>query len=253
MSATKWDYVRGLAVLSGAIAQVAFGALPFILEWENTVGSRSNEVASLLTPASYAFSIWSVIFAGCAVFAVYHFLRPSHAPLRRIGWYAAFAFWGNAIWEIYVPFQGFDFIAMGLILIIWVITVSGMAKAVSDTAAGWTDRIIRAPLFLLGGWLNAAAFVNVLITASVYNFPWIGTGEPMAALAVLGVAVLAALDVIWRLRSLSYAAAISWGLYAIHIANTQRGEALISQAALGAIGLSALVLVSSWAIRRNKT
>lgn len=253
MTASIWDHIRSGAVLTGALAQIAFGALPFILEWENTVGSRSNEAMTLLTPASYAFSIWSVIFAGCVIFALYHLFRPSHPPLRRIGWFAAFVFWGNAIWEIYVPFNGFDLFGMALLLVLWMVMVSGLARAVTDPSAGWVDRVVRAPLFLLGGWLNAAAFVNLLITANGLGLPWISSGTTYPALAVLGFAVLAALDVIWRTRSLSYAVAISWGLYAIHIANQDGGEALISQAALGAIGLAGLILVSAWALKRPKS
>lgn len=252
MAATRLDYVRGFAVLSGAVAQVAFGALPFILGWENTVGSRSNELVSLLTPASYAFSIWSVIFAGCGLFALYHLARPSHPSLRRIGWFAALVFWGNALWEIWVPFYGFDIFAMGLILVIWAIMVSGLSSAVRDREAGLADRVIRAPLFLLGGWLNAAAFVSLLITANAVSFPWVGSGAAEPALVILAIAVIAALDVIWRTRSLSYGAAISWGLYAIHIGNTQRGDPLVAQAALGAIGLAGLVLLASWVFNRPK-
>jgi predicted metal-binding membrane protein len=88
MNIRSFDILRALFVLFGAIAQVAMGALPFIQGWEQTVASRSAEVETLLTPAGYAFSIWSVLFVGCGLYALIHFARLTSPLMRQTGWLA---------------------------------------------------------------------------------------------------------------------------------------------------------------------
>ena len=239
------DWVRGLYTLGGAIAQIAFGALPFILGWEHTVGSRSAETFTLITPAGYAFSIWSVLFAGSLLFSIYQLARPAHEPLRRIGWLAGHAFWLNAIWETYVPFQGLDGVSLVIIQLTWILLVVLLLRASGDDQASVWDRLFRAPLFALAGWLNAAAFVNILATANFYELTWLGSGELAPAILLLVAASLAASLVLSRLPSLSYFAAVAWALYAVHIATQMRGEEVLPMLALGLMGAVAATLLAS--------
>ena len=240
----RWaDHLRSLAILTGAVAQIAFGAIPFAAGWAETVASRSNAAPTLLTPASYAFSIWSVIFAGCLVFALWHVVRSATPLARRLGWLAAFAFWGNAVWEIRVPLNGFDLISLGLIMAIW---LSAASMALIAAGQGGRESLIAAPLCLLAGWVNAAAFVNLTLTAQAMNWPLIGADSVAAAIGILAAATLAAAVFVYRSRSLSYAAATGWGLAAIHLANRDGGEPAIALAALIAAGALGLALAAGW-------
>lgn len=239
------DWGRGFYTLGGAIAQIAFGALPFVLGWEHTVGSRSSETFTLITPAGYAFSIWSVLFAGSLLFALYQLARPAHEPLRRIGWLAGHAFWLNAIWETYVPFQGLDGVSLVVIQLAWLVLVVLLLRASGDVHAGSLDRLFRAPLFALAGWLNAAAFVNILATANFYDIAWLGSGELAPAVLVLVTASVAASLVLSRLPSVSYFAAVAWALYAVHIATDVRGDEVLPMLALGLMGAVAATLLAS--------
>jgi hypothetical protein len=244
------DIARALFVLTGAIAQVVMGALPFIQGWENTVGSRSAEVQVLLTPAGYAFSIWSVLFIGCGIYALVHLIRLTDPVMRATGWLAGLAFWFNTAWETWAPFFGIEIVSLGLIMAGWLACVAFMLMGSGDTRVGLFGRAARLPVYGLGGWLNAAAFVNVLIVAEVYSLPWIGSGAVGPAIAVLGAATLAAVVVVLRTGSASYAGAIGWGLLGISAANEARGEpALIGQAAIAAIAIVAVALLAGWAAR----
>ena len=86
-------------VIIGAILQVLIPALPSLGIGER-IGSQSDEVRTLITPAGWAFSIWGPLFAGSFVFAIYQLL-PAKADdpfLERLRWPAAGAFLGNAVW-----------------------------------------------------------------------------------------------------------------------------------------------------------
>lgn len=232
--------LRNVFLLSGAVAQIAFGALPFVMEWEETVASRSNAIDSLITPAGYAFSIWSLLFAGLLVFALYHLFRPSHPPLQRLGWLAGAAVWGNAVWEIYVPLYGFGLPSVLIIFGSLLALVVLGDRAQRDGAAGRLDVVFRAPLFALAGWLTAAAFVNLQVMAMETGLPWLGEGGVPQALVVLALASGAAVALTLRWASLSYAAAFGWGLAAIWIGNRSGGDTVVGYAALAALGLLAL-------------
>jgi hypothetical protein len=244
------DIARALVVLTGAIAQVVMGALPFIQDWENTVGSRSAEVQVLLTPAGYAFSIWSVLFLGCGIYALVHLFRLTDPVMRATGWLAGLAFWFNTAWESWVPFYGIEIVSLGLIMAGWIACVAFMMIGSAQREIGMLHRAVRLPVYALGGWLNAAAFVNVLIVAEVYTLPWLGSGAVEPAIAVLGAATLSALVVVLRTGSASYAAALGWGLLGIGAANDMRNEpVLIGQASLVAIAVVLVSLLAGWAGR----
>ncbi len=240
------DLARALFVASGAIAQVVMGSVPFATGWEHTVASRSAEVEVLLTPAGFAFSIWSVLFLGAAIYTVVHFIRLSDPLMRATGWLAGLAFWFNTAWESWVPFFGIEAVSMVLIAAGWLSAVIFMLKSVGEAEASLLHKAVRLPIFALGGWLNAAAFVNLLIVAEVYGLVWLGNGSTEAALAVLALALVAGVTVIWRTRSLSYALALSWGLFGIYVANTEGGVSLIAYGAAAGGSLLAMTVLASW-------
>ena len=81
----------GVGVFGGAeVAQAGGGAL--------------SAEATLIAPATQAFSIWSVIYVGLAVYTVWQWL-PAQAAAerhRRIGWLAAASMLLNAGWLLVV-------------------------------------------------------------------------------------------------------------------------------------------------------
>jgi hypothetical protein len=206
---------RALFVLSGAVAQVVLGALPFILGWDSTIAARSQDAQTLLTPAGYAFSIWSVLFAGCAIYAVVHLFRRASPSMRRTGWFAGAAFWLNGAWETWVPAFGIEAVSLVIILGCWVACLAFILIESGARETSVFDRAVRLPLFALGGWLNAAAAVNLLAVLEVYDVPFLGSGADPAALVVLSGALLAAGAVIVRTGSVSYALAVGWALAGI--------------------------------------
>ena len=162
------DILRVLSVIIGAFSQVILGGLPFFLGWEHTIASRSSEAQTLVIPANYAFSIWSFLFLGCLVFAVLHALPKYQSdPLfRKVGWLAAIAFLGNALWEVYVPIYSFDLISLVIILIIF----SALLSAMFILRDAKDNRWVFVPLMLLAGWISVATFVNISVTTNFLSF-----------------------------------------------------------------------------------
>ncbi len=239
MSVRPTDLARAAFVLTGAIAQIVLGSLPFILGWSTTIAARSAEAETLLTPASYAFSIWSVLFLGCAIYAVVHAFCLSSPAMRRSGWFAGAAFWLNAAWESWVPAFGIEAVSLLIILGCWAACLAFILTEAPVREISLTGRAVRLPVYALGGWLNAAAAVNVLSVMQLYDAPVLGSGEDAAAIAVLAGALVPAAGVILRTGSLSYALPVGWALFAI----AQRLNGLSVDTAVTGLSTQAAVYV----------
>lgn len=248
------DFFRSIMVLLGAIAQIVFGALPFILGWENTNATRADEVRTLVVPAGYAFSIWSVIFLGCLAFAIYQILPRQRvdALLRQVGWLAALAFWGNAIWELYVPLNSFDIISVLIILVILVASLTLMFRVIDFKEPNFWRRLAYIPLMLLAGWVSVASLVNISVTFNFYGLNPFGLSPQTEAVIVLIAAGITTATLAYFSRSWAYVAATTWGFVAIYVINNNNGESTVAIVALvmGILGIVAVLVGTLLALRR---
>ena len=94
-------------VIVAALLQIVTTSLP-ALGIGDPIGSKSNAVRTLITPAGWAFSIWGPLFAGTIAFAIYQALpgQRTNRLLAQIRLPAAGAFLGNALWALYTQFFG---------------------------------------------------------------------------------------------------------------------------------------------------
>ncbi|GJL98086.1 MAG: seryl-tRNA synthetase [Hyphobacterium sp.] len=246
------DALRIGLVLILAVAQIAAGVIGFVAGWEETVASRSNANPTLITPASYAFSIWGLIFLGCVVYALYQ-AWPSNRTnphLRRAGWLAVLAFSANTAWQIYTPLYGFGWPSLAIILIIPVsmlVLIHGLNRRTKMSR--WT-RAVLAPLFLLGGWGTAAASVNLLITLDWEGWVFVEVSDLTLALSCLSLVVVTAALTAWRCGAPDYIAGVVWALVAIIVANSAAGGNDVVMYAAGSAAILLAVMTIFRGFRR---
>jgi hypothetical protein len=229
-------------VIIAAILQIAATALPALGIGE-PIGSQSDEVRSLVTPASWAFSIWGPLFAGSVVFAVYQAMPAQRTSglLARLRWPAAGAFFGNALWALYTQFFGLS--AISALIIIFTLVCLVRAYRVF---ASWHPAFSRGqrwlavlPLSALAAWLTAATIVNISASLLYHGVDAGEAGPPIAAAVVLTGGVIASLALARGRGNPPYALVFLWALAAIYAAGGQRAE-FVAGAALVAAGLVAI-------------
>src|SRR5688500_3623743 len=105
-----------LAVIIAALLQILTPLFPQFGIGE-PIGSQSDAVRTLITPAGWAFSIWGALYAGSTLFAIYQALpaQRDNALLGRIRLPAAGAFLGNALWAAYTQLFGLSAISVLII------------------------------------------------------------------------------------------------------------------------------------------
>jgi hypothetical protein len=248
------DRLRILLNLLLAPLQPLAGALAPVFGLGQAIGSMAEASRTPLVPAPYAFVIWTPIFALAIAYGVWQALPAQRnlILLRRIGWMSALAFACNITWMLAAQLAGDGWylpiiLGSGLLAAL----AGFLAVARDDAAQSLFTRILVRPLLgLLAGWLSAAFFVNVSVTAQARGFDWFGHGPVVAAMLLLLVAAGFAGAMLRLSRGDAwYAAAVLWALLGIIVANLGGAPA---PAQVGALAGMCMVLVLLAVLRARR-
>jgi len=253
------------------VAAVAFAIASPIVQRAGGVGLTAAEFSrsgdGTLRAAGYAFSIWSVIYAGLVAFAIYQALprQRDDALIDAVAGPAVVAIVGTGLWiwasaldarwlTVAIIVVSAGYLCFGLIRALAPLRPGAARRATSPASEGrrggfsWAERaLVLWPLGMLAGWLTVASALNIL---TVMTAEGLLDGVPRAAAFVGVVAVLiAALFVLRATRLAAYGAPVAWGLAAVWVAErSAKGD--VAALALGAAALvAAYAAWQAWAAR----
>jgi hypothetical protein len=238
---------RPWIVLALALAQAIASAIPDLLDWTCTIAERSARLQTPTVPIGFAFSIWSVIFAGSLAFAIHGLLQRNRdeALMDRIAWPAAAVFCLNTIWEIYVPLRDFEW---GSLVII--IAAAVTANAIVLRIAAWRHPLttgerwcVAIPMQIFAAWLTAATLVGLPTVLLWGDVEIVDPRSNLVAIAIIVSVGLVTIPMVLKTRALPYAATIIWALSGIVAANLLRDDNITVAAAAG-LGAACLAIAS---------
>lgn len=221
---------------------------------EESSGGALAADATLLAPATPAFSIWSVIYLGLAAYTIWQWL-PANATsprARATGWLIAVSMLLNAGWLL-VTQQGWIWasvvIIVALALTLGVILARLTAIPPAPTGRTIERVIVDGTMGLYLGWVAVATCAN--ITAAL-----VATGVELAApgadiVAVIVLAVAAGLGVLFARRlggRYAVAAAMAWGLVWIAVGRAM-DEPASRLVTIGAVTAAVIVVLGAAAAR----
>lgn len=229
---------RRLAVLGAAI----FAIIVPIIQALGNMGLSQAEFASdgntTLRVAGYAFSIWSLLYAGLLAYAVRQALpQTGESPLiNRLGWPSFVTFVGIGLWIIMAALD-MKFASVVVIfasLLALLVPMLLLGNTVRDTPSLDRDRLLLIwPLAALAGWLTVAAPLNLITVLTAYDALPTILSPTLWAIMFVAITTVIAIGVSWILRTLAYPVPIAWGLVGAFVAHQDNNPAL-SFAALGA-------------------
>jgi len=257
MAATTTDRLRQVGVTLAEVFCVVgtlYGVGVLGTRVEESAGGALAEDATRLAPASPAFSIWSVIYAGLLAYTIVQWLpgQSTREVHRRIGWLAAASMVLNAGWLL-VTQQGWIW---GSVLVIAALaaTLGLLLRRLGEVGTtGLLERVVVDGTFgLYLGWVAVATCANVtaaLVASGVDPAPWLSDLAAVGVLAVVcGLGVLFARQLHARL---AVAAAMAWGLAWIVVGRV--GDEPQSVVTAAAAALAALVVLGAAAGERRSS
>lgn len=232
------DRIRAWLVVIATLATI-------FVNWYAATG-RLNGVApsdisdtypSVITPAGYAFTIWSVIYLGLIAFSIYQLLPANlerFRPLRSL--YVASCTL-NCIWIFLWHSDQIAAAFVAICLLFVVLFLINLRTRTSNSAA--EALCVRVPFAIYLGWLAAATLANLAIMLVAVK---VDLGDKTALFGASLLLIAAAFGVLVRFRFSNYVAplAIAWALTAIAV--KQSGNTLVVSAA--AVGVVACLIAS---------
>ena len=210
----------------------------------------------LISPAGYAFVIWSVITTGSLIYAFYQVLpkRKNEELYTRIAPYAAGLFAGFSIW-LYAASKDWlwatvlIFISMGYFL---ARLYPHILRAVAAKKFSVFEMIIVYGTFgLYAGWTTVAIFANIAAALKFSGVSDTGSMGLVWQAAILIAAAATSVVLLLRTKgSTPYGAAMLWGFVAIVVGVLEKSTDALLLAVLAAA--ASLSLIGAYLYARKR-
>lgn len=234
-----------LAVVAAVAFAIASPALQATSGWGLSASEFASDGDRTLRAAGYAFSIWSLIYAGLVAYGVWQALprNAGSVVLRRMAWPSVAALVGIGAW-IWASAADLKLVTVA---VIFASAGAAILAVMIASRADGADRWLAAfPLAALAGWLTVASAINLLTSLTAVGRIPPGQ-ETVAGIAGIVAVVAVALAVLWRTRLAIYGLPVAWGLVAVFVAERARHEV----PAWSALAAAAIVLLAAGASLRR--
>lgn len=242
VSSRAWRFIA----LATVVANVAFNYLSMsVLAFGSDQREITERFDPLFQPATYAFSIWSVIYAGFLAYGVYALL-PSQRDVPIHDRLSKPLVAANVLASLWIIAFRLYHIGTSVVLILASVgTAIALYRRSHPTylltsRERRVSRFVGVPFSLFLGWLSVAVIANLAIYSKYIALDAALPGEITWAVVLMLVACAIGIAVAVRYRDGFVPAVVSWASFAIWV--EARGESAIAGGfALGVGIASALV------------
>lgn len=229
-SATATERFRAILVLMATIGTIAFNWLSAMGRIGGvTPAEISDKYPTLVTPAAYAFSIWSLIYLGMIAFSIYQMLPANLARYRNIRSAYIMACALNCGW---IFFWHGDQIAISFALIvvlaIVLFLINYQFRSTESIGEYW---LVKAPFGIYFGWVTAASLVNFAMLLVYLNVQISQSAAIWIAVALILLAGFIGVIIRVRLTNYLFPLAIAWAATAIAVKQSEHTAVVVAAAA----------------------
>ena len=250
--ATRADVVRQVVVVVTAVVAIvlaAFGSGAFGgAEVSDAAGGALSADATTIAPATQAFSIWSVIYAGLVAYAIYQALPGQRARdrHRRLGPWVAASLLLNAAWLFVAVQLGSVWGAAAVIVVLLLVLARIFVLLLRTRTASWVDAVVTdGTLGLYLGWVSVATAANLAAAIASSGFDGAGLGVDGWSVVVLAVAGLVGvvLAVVGHGR-LAPMLSLAWGLSWVAVGRLAAEPENVTAGATALVAAAAVAVVT---------
>ena len=221
--------MRSILVLVATLGMIVYNALA-ATGYVNgvTPAEISDKYPTVLTPAGYAFSIWTLIYIGLVAFSVYQLLPNSLVRFRPVRSLYVISCLLNCAW-IYFWHNDQIAVCLAIILSLLATLIFIIALFSKEEVGAGGDLFTKIPFGIYAGWVTAASLVNFVIFLRFLGVALEAGVWSAIASGLIMLATAAAVAVRWRLKNYLFPMSIAWAATAIAV--KQSGNTAIVVAA----------------------
>ena len=218
-----------------------------------TIGDISNQIFGnvLITPASYAFAIWGIIYLGLFSFAVYQVLpnQRENLLLQKLGYKVAIASLAQIIWIFCFLYRQFA-LSFVLMVVILISLISAYLSFSTSSIRRWEKWFIFIPISTYLAWISVATIVNGATVLEYWQWNGWGISPPIWTVIMLLVAGVIGMVMAIE-KNVAFVSVYIWALIAIAVSNYN--TTIITVTAVGISILLALTLLLNLFISTNSS
>ncbi|MEW1962662.1 tryptophan-rich sensory protein [Microbacterium sp. NPDC077644] len=252
----KSDRVRRAVVLltvAGSLVAAVIGSgLLGGTSIADAAGGAFAADATVLSPAGFAFSIWSVIYLGLLAYAIWQAVpaqaaKPRH---RAVGYGVAASALLNAVWIVCVLAWRIAESFVIIVLLLCVLLVTFVRACRSPQRRTVAELVlIDGVIGLYLGWVTVAAAANLAAWLADIGISAWSEAPGVPGTLTLIAAGLVALFTAWRGGRWAPAVATAWGLVWIAVGRWAEDPAAPVVASTAIVLAVLVVLLAAWRFR----
>ncbi|MTH54328.1 tryptophan-rich sensory protein [Bacillus mangrovi] len=207
-----------------------------------TTGEVSAGVPVLFEPASYAFSIWSVIYLLLAIWVIRAFFvsAAEKQVYQDIGYTFAANALLNALWIVLFHYELFNLAA--IVIFGMLFTLIKMYSIIERS--GISSFFLKVPVSIYMAWISVASIVNVFIIFKSNGISsFLGLGELAWTLIMLVVTGILGAYMIVNRNDLAYGLVLIWATAAIAVNRMEDVPLAAKTAVTVAVLLGILIVI----------
>jgi benzodiazapine receptor len=192
----------------------------------------SDKYPTFITPAGYAFAIWSLIYLGLIAFSIYQALPSKFERFRSIRTIYILSCVANCAW-IYFWHHEMILVCLAVIFVLLgtLVFINLNLRGGDSAGENW---LARVPFGIYFGWITVATILNFTIALVYLNVNF--TDSATIIIASILIALVTILGIIMRVKLSIYVfpLPIAWGLTAIAVEQSGKTP-IVAAAAFGVI------------------
>lgn len=187
-----------------------------------TIGEISNTFFEdvLITPASYAFAIWGVIYLGLISLGIYQVLphNRNNPYLQKMGYYLVISSLAQILWVFLFLSRFFVLSTVAMLAILIPLLLLYLKLDISWVSLSKQQKwFINFPISVYLGWITVATIVNFALALSWIEWNGFGVSNTVwTVIMIVVAAILGGLIVVNR-KDKVYCGVFIWALIAITI------------------------------------
>ena len=235
--------IMQLVTLAACVVVLVVNYLAGIGWINNTVTSAvSDRYLTQITPAGYAFAIWSLIYLGMAAFSIFQAL-PSKRDDKLVSSLRVPFLLTCLLNSSWLVAWHYDQIPLTIMIICGLLALLLLISLKASHISGGAEMLlVRMPFNLYFGWVTVATILNATILLVYLGYDSSSAYGPALGAALIVIATVLGVFVRFKLNAFAYPLAIAWAVTAIAV--KQSGNTPIVVAA--AVSVVVLLFVALW-------